>query len=250
MYIFFRFAWVYSPIFITFVADRPTRRTMNKWIRRKRNSWGYGVQSPSDFYFVQHVLREQSPYYGYEVLEALTANYGNRLPSYPEITNRLLFRLADYAHAEQIIEVGAGLSTFAMAIGHPFANYTAITNDEACSSTMQSLLKAYPQVTLKNGDEMALFRQILNEQQAIGMLHVAHTERYREIVEATLPHVTNRTLIVIEDIRASKEKQTWWKSLQENPLMGITYDLGDIGLIFFNRSRSKETYWINLRKRV
>ena len=40
------------------------------------------------------------------------------------------------------------------------------------------------------------------------------------------------------------------EQVQESPLTGITYDLGDIGLIFFNRSRSKETYWINLRKRV
>ena len=35
----------------------------NKWIRRKRNSLGFGVQSANDFYFVQHVLREQLPYY-------------------------------------------------------------------------------------------------------------------------------------------------------------------------------------------
>lgn len=41
---------------------------MNKWIRRRRNTLGYGVQSPSDFYFVQHVLREQSSYYAYEAI--------------------------------------------------------------------------------------------------------------------------------------------------------------------------------------
>ena len=97
---------------------------------------------------------------------------------------------------------------------------------------------------------MALFRQFIDEQQTIGMLHVAHTEHYREIVEAALPHVTDHTSIIIEDIQVSKEKQAWWKSLQESPLTGITYDLGNIGLIFFNRSRSKDTYWINLRKRV
>lgn len=250
MYIFFRFAWVYSSIFVTFVANIPTRRTMNKWIRRKRNSWGYGVQSPSDFYFVQHVLREQSPYYGYEVLDELAENYATRLPSYPSATNRLLFRLADYVHAEQVIEVGAGLSTFAMVTGHPFAHYTAITGNETCHDTMQPLLKAYPQIILKKGDEMALFRQFIDEQQTIGMLHVAHTEYYREIVEAALPHITDHTSIIIEDIQVSKEKQAWWKSLQESPLTGITYDLGNIGLIFFNRSRSKDTYWINLRKRV
>ena len=223
---------------------------MNKWIRRKRNSWGYGVQSPNDFYFVQHVLRERSLYYGYEVLDELAENYATRLPSYPSATNRLLFRLANYAHTEQIIEVGAGLSTFAMVTGHPFANYTTITSDAMCYRAMLPLLNDYPQVTLKNGDEMELFRQTIQGTKPIGMLHIAHTERYCEIIEAALPHVTDHTLVIIEDIQASEEKQAWWKSLQESLLTGITYDLGNIGLLFFNRSRSKNTYWVNLRKRV
>ena len=97
---------------------------------------------------------------------------------------------------------------------------------------------------------MELFRQTIQEATPIGMLHIAHTEHYCEIIEAALPHVTDHTLVIIEDIQASEEKQAWWKSLQESLLTGITYDLGNIGLLFFNRSRSKNTYWVNLRKRV
>lgn len=97
---------------------------------------------------------------------------------------------------------------------------------------------------------MAIFLQLLHDHQEIGMLHIAHTPRYREIVEAALPHVTDDTLIVIEGIRESKEKVVWWESLLESPSTVICYDLGNVGLLFFDRSRHKNTYWINLKKRV
>lgn len=223
---------------------------MNKWIRRKRNSWGYGVQSPSDFYFVQHVLRERLPYYSYESLKELESHYETLLPSYSSATNQLLFRLANHIHPKQIIEIGAGLSIFATAMGHPFANHTAITSDDTCYRAMQPLLDSYPQVSLKKGDEMALFQQYLSERQAIDMLHIAHTAHYCEIVDAALPYTDSHTIIIIEELRASRKKQEWWKGLQESPKIGITYDLGSIGLLFFDYSRSKNTYWINLRKRI
>jgi predicted O-methyltransferase YrrM len=221
---------------------------MNKWIRRKRNSWGYGVQSPNDFYFVQHVLREKSPYYNYATIEELEKKHSDSLPFYSSTINKLLFRLADYAHTDSIIEVGAGLSTLAIALGHPFARCIAITSSDSHHKTMTPLLEKQPHVEVKNGDEMAIFLQVLKEFGTIGMLHIAHTELYQEIVSAALPHVTDNSLIIIEDICSDKAKHNWWKSLQESPKTGITYDLGSIGLVFFNRSRHKETYWINIRK--
>lgn len=221
---------------------------MNKWIRRRRNSWGYGVQSPSDFYFVQHVLREKSPYYSYAKIEEMEQTHGCSLPFYSSTINRLLFRLADYAHTDTIIEVGAGLSAFAMAMGHPTARCIAITSSDSLHKAMSPLVKMHPHVEIKNGDEMAIFHHLLQEIGAIGVLHIAHTEHYEDIVSAALPHVADDTLIIIEDINKDKEKRDWWKSLQGSPETGITYDLGSIGLIFCNRSRHKETYWINLRK--
>ena len=220
---------------------------MNKWIRRKRNSWGYGVQSPSDFYFVQHVLREKSPYYSYAEIEEMEKTHDGSLPFYSSRLNKLLFRLADYAHTQLIIEVGAGLSSFAMALGHPFARCIAITSSDAHYKAMSELLKQ-PSVEIKKGDEMAVFKQLIQEFGTVGMLHIAHTEHHEEIVSAALPYTTDETLIIIEDIDEDKDKYDWWKSLQESPKTGITYDLGSVGLIFFDRSRHKETYWINLRE--
>ena len=221
---------------------------MNRWIRRKRNSWGYGVQSPSDFHFVQHVLRGESPYYSYSAIEELEQAYGDSLPFYSSTINKLLFRIADYAHTDSIMEVGAGLSIFAMTMGHPIARCIAITSSDSHHKAMIPLARNHPHVEVRKGDEMAIFSQMLQELGTIGILHIAHTELYQEFVSAALPHVTDNSLIIIEDICSNKARHDWWKSLQESPETGITYDLGSIGLVFFNRSRHKETYWINLRK--
>ena len=220
---------------------------MNRWLKRKCNSLGYGVQSPNDFYFVQHVLREEYPYYGYAVLEEL-AQGNHKVPSYPNAINRLLFRLANYVHPKTIIEVGAGTSAIAMSIACPSAQCTAITTEDSCNKALQFLSEKHTYIEVKNGDEMDVFNICLRKLKTIGILHIAHTTHYREIVDAVLPHINDHTLIIVEDIYSSEEKYEWWKNLQESEQTGITYDLKSTGLIFFNRSRHKNSYWINLKK--
>ena len=219
----------------------------NKWIWRRLNTWGYGVQSPNDFYFVQHVLREELPYYAYPALEELSRSGGECLPCYSSSVNRLLFRLANYAHPATIVEVGAGASVAAMAMACPTAQCVAITADLAHSNALQQLLAKHSQALVKNDDEMGVFTQLLREQKQIDMLHIASTSHYREAVEAALPYVNNHTLIIISNIQESREKQAWWKELKESPLTGVSYDLGHMGLLFFDKARYKASYWITLK---
>ena len=115
---------------------------------------------------------------------------------------------------------------------------------------MRELSVNSPNIEIGNGDEMAIFNLSLQKEEHIGILHIAHTAHYREVVEAALLHTTDHTLFIIEGIADNRQKHEWWKSLQENPLTGISYDLGNIGLLFFDRTRHKDTYWINLRKRT
>ena len=248
MYIFFRFTCVYSLIFVTFADDNRTKTMTNKWIRRRLNAWGYGVQSPNDFYFVQHVLREKLPYYAYPILAELQQRFGNGLPHDSLAANRLLFRLANYVHPDSIIEVGAGTSIAAMAMACPTARCMAITADPAHCHALQQLLAKHPKATVENSDEMAVFRQFLSGNNAIGILHIAATAHYQEIVEEALSHVSDRTLIIISGLQDSPDKQAWWKELQESPRTGVSYDLGTMGILFFDKARYKATYWIKLKR--
>ena len=222
----------------------------NRWIWRRLNSAGYGVQSPNDFYFVQHVLRERSPYYAYEALEALIDEYSRTIPCYPEGVCKLLFRLANHVHPSTIVEVGTSLSSLALTMACPTARMMSITSSLQCAEAMQPLMPHYPQVEIKIGDEMALFYQSLPTLSPIGILHVAHTPHYREVVDAALRHTSNHTLLIIEGIRDSKDTLAWWHHLLKSQPTGICYDLGSLGLILIDHSRHKETYWIKLRNKI
>ncbi|MBR5234974.1 MAG: hypothetical protein IKV24_02110 [Bacteroidaceae bacterium] len=221
---------------------------MNRWIRRKRNSHGYGVQSPNDFFFVQHVLRGQSSYYAYAELHQLYQAAKASCPDislYGEEVYRLLFRVTDYVHPEVIIEVGTrtGLAACSMALARPMGHCAAI------GAESMSVLPIPSHLTLRKGDEMALFSEELQRIGSIECLHVAHTPHYREVVEMALPRVCDKSLFIIDGIRDNAAKRTWWRNLKESPLTGVCYDLGTIGLIFFDKSRYKDTYWINIKKR-
>ncbi len=221
---------------------------MNKWIRRKRNSHGYGVQSPNDFFFVQHVLRGQSLYYAYtELHQSYRAAKSSHTdtPLYREEVYRMLFRLTDYVHPNAIVEVGTltGLAVCSMALARPNVPCIAI------GTGSMDTIPLPPQLTIKKGDEIALFGEELQRRGTIDCLHIAHTPHYREVVEMALPHVCDNTLFIIDGIHDNKEKRAWWNSLRESPLTGVCYDLGAIGLLFFDKSRYKDTYWINIKKK-
>lgn len=58
------------------------------WLSRIRHVWGFGIQSPSDYDFVRHVINEHAPYYAYGKLRGddwLTRKLG-----------RLYLRLANW----------------------------------------------------------------------------------------------------------------------------------------------------------
>jgi len=70
------------------------------WIRRIGHCRGFGIQSPTDYYFVRHVINEHWPYYAYQELsdgDALRHKLG-----------MLYFRLANWRQPSIILDaVGA-----------------------------------------------------------------------------------------------------------------------------------------------
>lgn len=71
-------------------------------IKRWWQSFGFGVQSKTDFSFLHDVIKEQNPYYIYEEL----------LQHYPNATKKeiktaqLLFRIANHFHPSEIKFIG------------------------------------------------------------------------------------------------------------------------------------------------
>ena len=201
------------------------RRIWN-WCRRFRHRCGYGVHSPSDFFLITSVIYEKLPYYAYDRLRASAGS--KSLPHYREKVNRLLFRLVNYYRPSVLVEVGKG-------------NGNAFRYMQAARTSMEA-------ISLEGKDWSETSRQLergLAETNRIDFLHIAHTPYYKEVFEMLLPHLHEHSVVIIGDIYTSKEREAWWKELTDDERVRLTFDLYDIGLMFFDKKRYKQNFIVN-----
>lgn len=201
------------------------RRYWN-WCRRFRHRCGYGVHSPSDFFLITSVIYEKGMYYAYQPLGK--KRFSAYLPHYRKKVNRLLFRLVNYLKPSTLIEVGVG-------------NGASISYMRAARTSMQSH-------TIKGKNREKTLEALDKHIQTLGgidLLHIGYTPHYQEVFGQAVPFVHDGSCFIIGNPYQTKEKEMWWKRLQEDERVRLTFDLYDIGLIFFDRKRIKQNYIVN-----
>lgn len=201
------------------------RRYWN-WCRRFRHRCGYGVHSPTDFFLITSVIYENLPYYAYDLLKK--QNFSSSMPHYRRKVNRLLFRLVNYLLPDTLIEVGIG-------------NGEAMEYMRAARTSMQT-------VSLEGNDKINTLQELrrrVETMERLDLLHIAYTPYYQEVFEAALPFINERTCFVIGNPYACKDKEDWWKQLMEDERVILTFDLFDIGLVFFDKKRCKQNHVVN-----
>lgn len=220
------------------------RRGWN-WCKRFRHRKGYGVHSPADFYFITFVVYERSAYYAYLPLDEQRKK-ASSLPSYREKTDKLLLRLTNYLQPDAVWEIGTGNGTDAcyLAAGKSCPLLT-IDEDSEEADAVSATLATYPQITYRRGDIIGLLEEHLAQSALPQLVHLAHTDRYRECFERILPHVSSDTCLIVSHPHADAGKLKWWKAVTTDTRTGITFDLYDIGIIFFDHKRVKQNRIVN-----
>lgn len=192
------------------------------WLRRIRYRRGYGVHSPFAFNLITDVIYQRLPYYQYQSL----AEAEKRCPAdqryEPRKLKRLLFRLVNEVQPATIADVGRlSASALYMQAGCKRARYVGASDWKA--------LQIGPSETVD--------------------FFYLHQYRQPKLIEDAflhgVEHVTARSLLVVEGIGYSKEMRALWKRMQQHQSVGITFDLYDVGLLFFDRNRNKQHYIVN-----
>lgn len=213
---------------------------LGDWINRKRHNRGFGIQSPSAFFFITQVLRERLPYYHYPLLDAI-ANEENGISRKHA---RELFRITNDYNPERIIAAGSHTAACAMALAKPAAVKHSISGTAPGKKACRLLAELGCDIA--RGDTAELLSKILEESGKTGMLYIGSCDNYAELWDIAMRHVNEESVVVIEGIHRNKALEQWWQGVVDNPATIITYDLYSYGIVLFNKNRYKQNYKLKL----
>lgn len=194
------------------------------WLSRFRRRCGYGVHSPFAFSLITDVVYEKMPYYAYSSLKKeqkkkvkdLGWKKGTRK------VNRFLFRLVNRVQPETIVEVGCpSISSLYLQAAKPSAGYLF------ASDLSELFLDAGVPVDFL----------YLNDYRNPSLME--------EVFRICVRRTTVKSVFVLHGIHYSKAMKALWKRLQADEQVGITFDLYDVGLLFFDKTKIKQHYIVN-----
>ncbi|MCU0320280.1 MAG: class I SAM-dependent methyltransferase [Flavobacteriales bacterium] len=142
---------------------------------------------------------------------------------------QLLYRLARYLDARQVLELGTsfGITTLYLASGAEEGDVHTI---EGCPH-LGSFRSALPDV-LRRMDTVDLV--FIDGHHAEGPT--------REYFELCLQHAHNDTVLVLDDIHWSRGMEAAWSAIKAHPRVTVTIDLYSLGLVFLRSEQAKEHF--------
>lgn len=203
---------------------------LGDWINRQRHNRGFGIQSPSAFFFITQVLKERLPYYAYPTIDKLTGSNRKHF--------RELFRITNYHKPVNCISVGSAAAACAMILARPSARHFAVApiglNDD-----IRVLLNEKGCHIAEKAEQ---FPAIVDRAGEIGILYVDATDGADVFIHAALPRTNNNSVIIVDGINRSKTIREWWQQLVSDSATVVTYDMFSYGLLFFDKEKRKQHY--------
>lgn len=194
------------------------------WLSRFRYRCGYGVHSPFAFSMITDVIYEKMPYYAYDSLkeEQKKKRKESGWSKESQKISRLLFRLVNRVQPATIVEVGRPtVASLYLQAAKPSAEY----------------LFARDLSELFLDADVPVYFLYLNDYH--------HPDLLEKAFAVCADRTTLKSMFAVRGICYSKEMRALWRRLQADERVGITFDLYDVGLLFFDKTKIKQHYMVN-----
>lgn len=249
------------------------------------NTTGEGIHSPFLFELVRFILRDENSYYCFADIERRRAmlsacedildvvDYGSAgSPQGVHVSRRVcaiaqthlespkvgqaLFRLVNFLGKHenrplQILELGTSLGITTAYLAAPDSRNTVMTMEgsEAVLNVAQGVWKT---LQLENiewvcGNIDDTLSKHARAQLDVAYVDANHTyEATMRYVGFLLPRMTEKGVIVLDDIHYSKEMERAWEVLKADDHVSTSMDLYHVGLLFVDPHYLKRHYTIRL----
>ena len=166
---------------------------------------------------------------------------------------RLLFRIVNYFHPNNILETGTslGLATSALSLGNPSAKITTL---EGCPNTIsiakkQCQLQNLNNIEFVNVEFSSYLKSIDIRHSTFDLIYFDgnHSKQATlEYFELLLPTITNDSVWIFDDIHWSPDMEDAWEAIKNHPEVTISIDTFQWGLVFFRKEQEKEHFVIRV----
>jgi len=190
------------------------------------NTTGEAIHSPYLFHLVRFVLRDRNPFYCFAEIERQRA----QLTDCDERTDvgQMMFRLVHFMGEHEkrplkIVELGATSGIITAYLSVPSSR-----NEVMCL------------------DEDTLYKHA-REKIDLAYIDANHTyEATMRYADYLLPRLTEKGILVIDDIHYSEGMERAWEQLKSDPRVTSSMDLYHCGLLFVDKHYLKRHYRIRI----
>lgn len=241
-----------------------------------RHTMGHGIHSPYLFYIARAILPDSTSYYCFEPIESerrrlMTSSetvyvddlgtgssesrpvaYVARTSLMPPHEAQLMMRLAVLIKAQEILELGTslGITTAYLASACKASHVVTV---EGAPELRKLAMQVWKRLKLRSiesrlGDIDAVLDGYKPERPVdLVLMDANHTgEATLRYFNRLQPFVSEKTILVMDDIRYSRDMYRAWLSICEHPSVTAAMDLGALGLVFFDTHFEKRIYKIRL----
>jgi len=238
-----------------------------------KNTKGHGIHSPYLYRFTHNAIYEKNPFYVFSQIETLRENlyYDDRkifIKDYGTGNDResrvmdvaktslkkpkwaqLLFRAVNFTKAENVLELGTslGLTTSYMASVSKDIKVTSLEGSEALAKIARENFEKLEieNIELVVGNIDETLAPTLSKLDKLDLVFFDANHQKEPVLKyfqqcLELSHA--ETVFILDDIHWSSSMEQAWCEIRKHEAVTATFDLFEMGIVFFNKNFPKKNY--------
>lgn len=249
------------------------------YYRTASNGKGHGIHSPFIFKFVTEVLNDKTDYGDYSKAEGLRKQMLNnrtvlevedfgagssvsktnkrtiasiaKNAAKPKKYGQLLYRITKKYQSKTILELGTslGITTSYLSLAKQDAKIITL---EGSSAIANKAKENFGTLELKNielieGNFDNTLSSVLNGIPTIDLAFIDGNHRQEpteKYFHQLLPHFSNDSILIFDDIHWSREMEAAWETIKANEAVRCSIDLFFIGIVFFRQEFKEKQHFM------